>query len=83
MVLKGYHIFLKITDLICMRTENIKKIPYLRKVSEVVLSTRPAGLVASKHASAETAKKARGWSAPGWTRAVLPGYLTAGPGEWG
>ena len=25
MVLKGYHIFLKITDLICMRTENIKK----------------------------------------------------------
>ena len=63
-----------------MRTENIKK-PYLRKVSEVVLSTRPAGLVASKHASGETAKKARGLSAPVWTRAVLPGCLTAGPGE--
>ena len=56
MVLKGYHIFLKITDLICMRTDNIKRIPFLRKVSEVVLSTRPAGLVASKHASAEIAK---------------------------
>ena len=80
MVLKGYHIFLKISDLICMRTNIIKK-PYLRKVSEVVLSTRPAGLVASKHASAETAKKARGWLVPGWTRAVLPGCLTAGPGE--
>ena len=56
MVPKGYHIFLKITDLICMRTDNIKRIPFLRKVSEVVLSTRPAGLVASKHASAEIAK---------------------------
>ena len=81
MVPKGYHIFLKITDLICMRTDNIKRIPFLRKASEVVLSTLPAGLVASKHASAETAKKSRGWSAPGWTRAVLPGCLTAGPGQ--
>ena len=80
MVLKGYHIFLEIYRLICMTTENIKK-PYLRKVSEVVLSTRPAGLVASMHASAETAKKARGWLVPGWTRAVLPGCLTAGPGQ--
>ena len=65
-----------------MTTENIeKKKPYLRKVSEVVLSTRPAGLVASMHASAEIAKEAMEWSAPGWTRAVLPGCLTAGPGE--
>ena len=81
MVLKGYHIFLEIYRLdISMITEKIEK-PYLRKVSEVVLSTRPAGLVASKHASAETAKEARGWLAPGWTRAVLPGCLTAGPGE--
>ena len=81
MVLKGYHIFLEIYRLdISMITEKIEK-PYLRKVSEVVLSTRPAGLVASKHASAEIAKNAGGWSAPGWTRAVLPGCLTAGPGE--
>ena len=81
MALKGYHIFLEIYRLdICMRTENIKK-PYLKKVSEVVLSIRPAGLVASKHASAETAKESRGWLVPGWTRAVLPGCLTAGPGE--
>ena len=81
MALKGYHIFLEIYRLdICMITEKIEK-PYLRKVSEVVLSPRPAGLVASKHASAETAKEARGWLVPGWTRAVLPGCLTAGPGE--
>ena len=81
MVLKGYHIFLEIYRFDMYDNRKYKRKPYLRKVSEVVLSTRPAGLVASKHASAEIAKKARVWLVPGWTRAVLPGCLIAGPGE--